>query len=541
MRWLRSVFGVCGSTFLVVALAAVPAQAQASSSQSSVSQAGAKAPTSFVVDTSGAAIQLDLSAPTLLPLDVNMGIGYAGTNFNSQPLIKTNAAPLYLPLLGSIGLLGGWAGVPDLVVGLLPGLVIGLPTLWGLPQLPLDADTLKAGVAPVQPVLKELWPEKEPVLGCESFYPGDVAQTECGGSADDVLGFQVKSSGARTVVEGDPIDSSKLRTESSASVLAVKTVKKAGFIPFSAELAKASTAARVEDGVVKAGISTSLGEIVIGGILKIAALESSVTAELGGTKETAAVSERRCKIVGASILGIPIEFGDGGIRLANAAKLPLPVNGAMTIVNEGLRKAGIIIANAGETTAEVPTPTGSSAGFDPGILKVTPYPGSETKMAEDGTSMETNFGCLEIHYRVPVSGLDIKFNLGRVAMRMSAFIDPEFGAPEVEGFSATPSIPDVPASTPPATVDGTSGTTTVDTAPVVELVDLGTAPVGDADTTVLSDLPAPETSSSRFLEESPTVMAASWGIKGGWFAPFALLALALPLLAYARRAALIRR
>ncbi len=209
----------------------------------------------------------------------------------------------------------------------------------------------------------------------------------------------------------------------------------------------------------------------------------------------------------------------------------------MAIANEGLRKAGIIIAKAGESTADLPVPGGSGGGFDPGILKITPYPGIETKMAEDGTSMETNFGCLEIHYRVPVSGLDIKLNLGRVAMKMGAFIDPEFGAPADEGFSPTPSTVQSPAAVTSTDVGGT----TTDTGPVAQLIDLGTTPVGEADTAMLAELPTPDTSSTKFLKESPKVLAASWGIKGGWFAPFALLVLALPLLAYARRAALIRR
>lgn len=522
MSWKHSVLGACVSGFLVATMS-FPVGAQGTDSNGGASQTVGKAPTSFVVDTSASAIQLDLSAPTLLPLDVNMGIGYAGTNFNSQPLIKTNAAPLYLPLLGSLGLLGGWVGVPDLVVGLLPGLVVGLPTLWGMPQLPLDSAKLGEQVEPLRPMIKEVWPKKEPVLGCESFYPGDVAQAECGGSADDVLGFQVKSSGARTAVVGDPVDSSKMRTEATTSVLAVKTVKKGGFVPFSAELAKSSTAAFIDNGIVKAGIETSLGEITIGGILKIAGLESGVSAQLGGTKDTAAISERRCRIVGASILGIPIEFGDGGIKLANTIKAPAGTEAAMAIANEGLRKAGIIIAKAGEPTADVGA---SSGGFDPGILKITPYPGIETKMADDGTSLETNFGCLEIHYRVPVSGLDVKLNLGRVAMKMSAFIDPEFS--EDDNFSPAPSV-----------APNVGGTT--DTGPVAQLVDLGTQPVGEADVALLDDVPTPPTSSQKFLKESPKVLAASWGIKGGWFAPFVVLVLAMPLLAYARRASLIRR
>lgn len=530
MRWIRAVSGVFGSGLLVASLLAFPVRAQETTSTTVGAKAGSKLPpTSFVVETTASAIQLDLSAPTLLPLDINIGIGYAGTNFNSQPLIKTNAAPLYLPLLASLGLLGGWVGVPDLVIGLLPSLVVGLPTLWGLPQLPLDQKKIAETVEPARPILKDLWPKKEPVLGCESFYPGDVAQAECGGRAEDVLGFQVNASGARTTVVGDPMDTSKMHTEATTSVLEVKTVKKPGLVPFSTEFATSSTAAKVEDGIVKAGVSTSLGEISIGGILKIAALESSVSAELGGTKETAAVSERRCKIVGASIMGIPIEFGDGGFTLTNAAKLPVAVNGAVQIANEALRKAGIIIAKAGETTADLPVPGGSGAGFDPGILKVTPYPGIETKMAEDGTSMETNFGCLEIHYRVPVSGLDVKLNLGRVGLKMGAFIDPEFGSKSDEAFTPSPTTP-----------NNVGGTT--NTSPIAQLVDLGTTPVGNVDPTVLSDVvTSPSPSGDKFLRESPRVLAASWGIKGGWFAPFALLVLALPLLAYARRAAITRR
>ncbi|MGK2957317.1 MAG: hypothetical protein ACSLFB_02690 [Acidimicrobiales bacterium] len=534
MRWIRAVSGVFGSGLLVASLAAFPVRAQETTSTTVAAKAGSKPPpTSFVVETTASAIQLDLSAPTLLPLDINIGIGYAGTNFNSQPLIKTNAAPLYLPLLASLGLLGGWVGVPDLVIGLLPSLVVGLPTLWGLPQLPLDQKKLAETVEPARPILKDLWPKKEPVLGCESFYPGDVAQAECGGRAEDVLGFQINASGARTTVVGDPMDKSKMHTEATASVLEVKTVKKPGLVPFSTEFAKSSTAAKVEDGIVKAGVSTSLGEISIGGILKIAALESSVSAELGGTKETAAVSERRCKIVGASIMGIPIEFGDSGFTLANADKVPGGVNTAVKIANEALSKAGIIIGKAGEASTPLPAAAppagGATSGFDPGILKITPYPGIETKMAEDGTSMETNFGCLEIHYRVPVSGLDVKLNLGRVSLKMGAFIDPEFGFKSDEPFTPSPTTP-----------NNVGGTT--NTSPIAQLVDLGTTPVGNVDPTVISDVvTSPTPSSDNFLRESPKVLAASWGITGGWFAPFGLLVLALPLLAYARRAAIIRR
>ncbi len=533
MRWVRSVLGACGSALLVAGLAVVPAQAQGSTETTVEEKAAIKGPTSFVVDTTASAIQLDLSAPTLLPLDVNVGIGYAGTNFNSQPLIKTNAAPLYLPLLASLGLLGGWSGVPDLVIGLLPGIVTGFPTFWGLPQLPLDQNGIAKTIEPIRDPFNSIWPKKEPVLGCETFYPSDVAQAECGGDAEDVMGFQVKSSGARTVVVGDPIDSSKLRTEASASVLGIKNVTKNGSIGFSADVAKASTAAKVENGVVKAGVSASVGEITIGGILKIAALESSVSGELGATKETAAVSERRCKIVGVSILGIPIEFGDGGIKLADAVKLPVSTNAAMKIANEALAKAGIIIGKAGEAAAPVTAPAGgASSGFDPGILKITPYPGVETKMAEDGTSLETNFGCLEIHYRVPVSGLDIKLNLARISLKMGAFIDPEFGS-DNESFTPSPSAP----SPAPANVGGTT-----DTGPVAQLVDLGdSGPVGDIGTEPIAEVDTPQTSSEKFLKESPKVLASTWGIKGGWFAPFVLLSLALPLLAYARRASFTRR
>src|SRR3546814_4473142 len=90
---------------------------------------------------------IEVSAPAALPLDVLAGVAYAQVGVNSQPRIQSTASPLFVPLLQDVGLLGGTSGVLGIGVRLVPGLVVGLPTLIGLDPLPIDA-----GLLPLDPL-----------------------------------------------------------------------------------------------------------------------------------------------------------------------------------------------------------------------------------------------------------------------------------------------------------------------------------------------------------------------------------------------------
>src|SRR5690606_35608420 len=156
---------------VVVSLAAVqpvPAQAQV-----------ATAPDSFSIDTAATGLLIEVSAPAALPLDVVAGVSYAQVGVNSQPRIQSTAAPVFVPLAQDLALLGGTSGVLGIAARLGPGLVVGLPTLVGLPPLPIDP-----GIVPVDPLasfLTGLPVPPPPPLGCTSNLPDEPQEAECGG------------------------------------------------------------------------------------------------------------------------------------------------------------------------------------------------------------------------------------------------------------------------------------------------------------------------------------------------------------------------
>ncbi|HEX4979565.1 MAG TPA: hypothetical protein VFV35_05825 [Acidimicrobiales bacterium] len=470
------------------------------------------APATFNMRASALPVDVAISAPTALPLDVGAGLAYSGVSVNSQPLIVSEAAPVYVPLLGALGLLGGPSALFGIVAGLGPALVVGVPTLFGLPPLPVDPTLLP--LAQILAPAAGLPVPTPPALGCFSYYPGEPHEASCGGPIQNVLGFEGKGASAATKSEGDPEDPASLRSESSAAVLGIDPAEGNTLAPFSAGLARSAASARIVEGRAEAGAATSVSDIEIAGVLRIPSLDTSVAAALDGTKDRAEVEERRCSLAGATIGGIPIEFRPDGFVIADQATLPVPLGAATQLVNRLLEQASIVIG---------------AGPADPGVLQITPYPGETSTLAPDGTEFTTQFGCLEIRYRIPVSGTDVKITLGKIAMRMGAFAAEPF---DDSGFSAG-DTGESESTDLGGSIDTATGSTDLGGDPID--TSLSGSVGGDPPSPPEPGAGAPRPSSESFETSSSPISTATWGFDGGWLAPYALLALAIPILAKARR------
>jgi hypothetical protein len=474
----------------VGSVAPVPAAAQA-----------AAVPDSFSIDTAAIGMLIEVSAPAALPLDVLAGLSYAQVGVNSQPRIQSTAAPLFVPLAQDTALLGGTSGVLAIGIRLVPGLVVGLPTLVGLDPLPLDPS-----VVPVEPLAQlatALPLPGAPPLGCTSNLPGEPREAECGGGAQDFFGYRVGASSARTVADGDTEEPSTLSSRSDASVAGIAP---SGGQPLAAGSA-AAMGATAEGGIVEGRATTtasaSVSDFDLGGQFK---LDSVIARYVGATAGTAETFEEAlgCDISGAEMAGERIALGPESLTIPGQ-EIDIPT---------------------AEALASLSGQGGEVGPADIGTVTITPNPEPRVEVSDDGTSVERRFGCLEIRYRILTSGTDVRLTLGSIAVSLNAADDQAFSAGDLGGT-------DVAGDGATVDLSGASGGS----------VDLGggtalDVPPGPAagDGFTLPEVPeaggeAPLPSDQPFAS---AVQAAGWGIDGGWLAPFALLALAIPLLARAR-------
>jgi|GEM_PF-4653990 len=477
----------------VGAVAPVPADAQV-----------AAAPDSFNINTAATGMVIEVSAPAALPLDVLAGVAYAQVGVNSQPRIQSTASPLFVPLLQDVGLLGGTSGVLGIGVRLLPGLVVGLPTLIGLDPLPLDP-----GLVPAEPLAElatSLPVPSAPPLGCTSNLPAEPREAECGGGAQDFFGFRVGAASARTVADGDTEDPSSLSSRSDASVAGVAP---SGGQPIAA-VSAATMGATAESGIIEGRATTtasaSVGDLDLAGQFKLGEVKARYAGATAGSAETFE-EELGCDLVGAELAGQRIALSTESLTIPGQ-DIDVPLADALTELAGGL--------------AELGGPLGPA---DIGTVTITPNPEPVVEVSEDGTAVERRFGCLEIRYRILTSGTDVRLTLGNIAVSLNAAADEPFspggdlGGTDVAGDGATV---DLGGSGGSVDLGGGSldGPTGADTGGDFSLPEVPEAGGG-----------APPPSERPFAS---AVQAAGWGIDGGWLAPFALLALAIPLLTKAR-------
>lgn len=474
---------------VVVSLAAVqpvPAQAQT-----------ATAPDSFAIDTAATGLLIEVSAPAALPLDVVAGVSYAQVGVNSQPRIQSTAAPVFVPLAQDLALLGGTSGVLAIVARLGPGLVIGLPTLVGLPPLPIDPS-----IVPVEPLanfLGGLPVPPLPALGCTANLPDEPQEVECGGGAQDFFGFRVGAASGRALAEGDIEDTSTLASKSDASVVGVSPSGGQPLVPFSLAALGATADGRIVEGRAVTTASASVGGLDVAGQLGIEAIEASYSGASGGTADTFEESVK-CNIVGAELAGQRIELRTDSITVPGQ-EFELPTS--------GLGGFADLLGRLG----------GQLGPVDLGTLTITPNPQPVVEVSEDGTSVLRRFACLEIRYRILASGTDVRITLGNIAVSLNAQNDVPFDAgssgPDLGTGSSVGGDVDFGGSAASLAPDGGSGVGTD--------FELPEPPTAGQD--------APKPAAEPF---ATAVSTAGWGIDGGWMAPFALLALSLPLLARAR-------
>lgn len=459
----------------------------------------AEAPDSFSATAAGTGLLVELSAPAALPLDVVAGIAYAQVGVNSQPRVQSTAAPLFVPLFDSLGLLGGTAGVLGVIVRLGPGLIVGAPSLFGLDPLPIDPSLIP--VDPLADAVAGLSLPSPPQLGCTSQYPDQPNTAECGGGAQDFLGYRVGAASARTTSSGSGTDASTLASRSDASALGITPAVASALAPISAGGVAATAESRVIDGRITAVSSAGASDINIAGLLSIESVQATFSGALGATAETLEESFE-CNVIGVRSSGQEIEIGTDAITINGD---DTPIGGIEGLVDGLLESLG-----------------GQVGDVDLGSITITPNPEPVTEISDDGTSLERRFGCLEIRYRNLTSGSDITLTFGNVAVAMTAFNDePLSGEPVTD----TGGVTGTPSAGPTGSSAGSVGGGEIgggDTAGA----DQALPPVPAAG----SNAPRPE--AGAFLKTSSI---AGWGIDGAWLAPFSLLALSIPFLVKSRR------
>ncbi|MDP1820571.1 MAG: hypothetical protein Q8K58_11880 [Acidimicrobiales bacterium] len=464
--------------------------------------AGAEAPDSFNVDIAATPLLIEISAPAALPLDALAGIAYSQVGVNSQPRVQSTAAPAFVPLASDVGLLGGPAGVLSTVIRLAPGLVVGIPTLFGLDPIPVDPSTVNVG--PLAQLANGLPIPNAPPLGCTSYFPDVPREAECGGPVQDFFGFRLGAGSARTVSEGDEADPASLASRSDASVVGLGPTADLPLVPFRAGTVASTAESKVVDGRITASAVGEVEEIDIAGGLTISGVKTSFAAAMGGTAETLQQTPLSCEVGAVRLAGQRIALDQDGIILGDTST-PSPADPLVDIVTDVLGSVG--------APPEV---------ADFGSITITPNPPPISEVSDDGTQLSHRFGCLEIRYRIAASGTDVKLTVGHLAVTMSAFTDaPLAGLTGDEGAS-TPDFGDS-TNVPSATSGAELG-----------LSDLGLPELTEPGSN------APPASDEAFSNTSGESLAVGWGIDGGWFAPFSLLAMSLPLLARSRRLALSR-
>lgn len=483
-RWV-AVLAAVGLFSAAIGAGAVQAQEATSSA----------VPDSFNVDIAATPLLVEISAPAALPLDVLFGLAHSQVGVNSQPRIQSTAGPAFVPLLSDVGLLGGPAGVLATVVRLAPGLVVGIPTLFGLDPVPIDPSVVD--VEPLASFVNGLPIPALPALGCTSYFPDVPREAQCGGPIQDFFGFSFGAGSARTVsggVEGDP---ASLSSRSDARVVGLQPATGNSLVPLRVGALASTAESEVVEGRITAAASAEAAEVDVAGALTVSTVKASYSAALGGTRETLAQGPLRCEIGAVQLAGQRIALDDEGITLGGNT-----IPSSLDPLLDGL----------GEVLGSLGGPAGPA---DFGSITITPNPRPTSQSSEDGTQVTHRFGCLEVRYRNATSGTDVKVTVGNLAVTMSAFLDaPLAGSSDVLGGDTGGSLPDL----------GDAGS----------LPDLGGANLD------LPEIPeaggnAPPASDKAFSDTSGAGVPIGWGIDGGWFAPFALLALSLPLLARSRR------
>ncbi|MDP1819107.1 MAG: hypothetical protein Q8K58_04340 [Acidimicrobiales bacterium] len=443
-RQIRRLLGALAAGLLLLAVLP-PARAQ-------TAPAGARGPDDWDVSINSLPVAFQTSVPPVLPIDVGAGVGFAGIAGSSLPLILATVGPVYAPVLDALGLLGGTGALAPIALKLIPSLLLGGSTVFGLPPLPIDPALL-----PQPPALPLPSPEL-PVVQCTAEFPGDPRQVTCGGPQQIFLGSQVGAFSGTAQVDGDPTDTDTIDARSSVRASGLEPDAGSTLAPVSANVLNATSTLKTTGGSIQGATSVEVGGIdLLDGLVHVESVRTSIAASLTGRPGEAAVNVQPCEIAGVKIAGVPVTMSAEGLTV-DRSTTPIPIGGLLGGVADLVRE---LTQQGGQSLRQLSFPA------DFGVVSIKALPPVVPAVAEDGTRIEARASCLEVSYTIAASASSIRTTVGQSALSMSAFRGDSGGGPPSDG-------------------DGGSGGLTLDAAGGIPSPELGSAPALVPD---LADLP----------------------------------------------------
>lgn len=486
------------------------------------------APVSFDTKVEALPLLVEIQAPTALPLVVTGGYGYSGVKVNSQPQIVGEAGPIYAPIAGDLGLLGGLGALPQIGVRLLPGLLVGLGPTVGLPPAPVDPRLVPQPDVPVFPA------PPLPALSCFSYVPGSPSEASCGGASQNIFGFDLGAAAGSTRSGGSAGERASLFSEAAVRSAGLTPTTGNHLVPIRIGQIESAAESRVVDGRITGGATSVVSEIEVAGSLRIGSVRTSVTAATAGTAGTAAVDRELCSVTGVDVLGVPLSVDGDGVHFAESegaadllAALGVPGNpiadlgGPLDGLVDDLTGEGEIAANEVLAQLGIVLRTAGPEGFDPGAASADVYYGGDPIAGEDGRKASVEAACLELVYTIPVSGTTVRMLFGQARAQLTA------SGPVSRSASA--GSPAAPPSVVAGSVGSGSGLPAAAPRPTTAAAPPPAAPRP-------ADLGAPP-SSSGFAVDGPAPVGDLMDV----YPAFALLVLASPLLAGAAHLTAHRR
>lgn len=361
--------------------------------------------------------------------------------------------------------------------------------------------------APVaETVLATQPPELSAAAFCYSYFPsgpGNPAEARCGGGGTLPAGLPVEAGSGHTITVGNEDDPTTLRSESSTKATGIGGAGTPAPIT-AASAASAAQSMAVDDRMTAAG-STAVDDIDVGGVLAIRSVRSSVSGALSGTPGGAA-AETDLVVEGASVGGQPVEIDETGVHAAGQPVSSIPGLDQQDQVNEALSAAGI---------------------------RITVAPGPQPVISDDGTEMRASSGSLRIEFDNFAAGVLTRFDIGGVEVVMQA-----------SRFDVVEEGPDTPATDSAAPSDAAAGTAVGPTTPAPAATD--NSAILPAPSAALGAPPprAPKPGAGAGRPARAVTSIEVVPIGDIWDLPYpayALVVLALPVLAAIRRFAIFRR
>jgi hypothetical protein len=410
-RHSRQLFGALAVALLLLA-AVPPARAQ-------TAPGGARGPDDWDVSINSLPVALQTSVPPVLPIDVGTGVGFAGIAGSSLPLVLASVGPIYAPVIDALGLLGGTGALVPIALKLIPSLLLGGSTIFGLPPLPVDPALL-----PQPPPLPIPSPEL-PVVQCTANFPGDPRQVTCGGPQQLFLGSRVGALSGTAQVDGDPTDTDTIDARSSVRASGLEPDAGSTLAPVSAGVLNATSTMKTTGGAIQGATSVEVGGIdLLAGLVQVEAVRTSITASLTGRPGESAASVQPCQIVGVTIAGVPVTLSAEGLTV-DRSTTPLPTGGLLGGVADLVRE---LTQQGGQALRSLSIP------MDVGVVNIQALPPVAPAVAEDGTRIEARASCLEVSYTIAASGSSVRTTIGQSALSMSAFRgDGSGGGPPSDG------------------------------------------------------------------------------------------------------------